>query len=60
MFGDQKDGSPVFRFNLNGAKVTVMFSASGVPGIKEKVRNILTESYGERFREEVQAYAQQQ
>ncbi len=55
-----KDGSPVFRFDMNGATVTVMFSESGMPGLKEKVRDILTESYGERLRDKVQALARQQ
>ena len=59
MFGSQKEGSPVFRFSINGSRVTVMFSEKGVPDVKEKVRDILTESYEERFRDKVQAYAQQ-
>ncbi len=55
-----KGGSPVFRINMKGATVTVMFSESGMPGLKEKVRDILTESYGERLRDKVQALARQQ
>lgn len=60
MYEEQKDGSPVFRLGINGSVVTVMFSEAGMPDVKKKVRDILTESYGERFRDKVQALARQQ
>lgn len=42
--------SPVFQLCINGTAVTVMFSESGMPDVKTKVRDILTESYEERLR----------
>ena len=52
--------SPVFQLCINGTAVTVMFSGSGMPDVKTKVRDILTESYEERLWEKVQGYARQQ
>ena len=45
----QKDDSPVLRLDINGSAVTVTFSASETPDIKDRVRDILTESYKERI-----------
>ena len=45
----QKDDSPVLRLDINGSAVTVKFSASETPDIKDRVRDILTESYKERI-----------
>ena len=54
MFDSQEENGPVFRFRAGGSEVTVMFSASGAPDVKEKIRDILTESYGERVMEGAQ------
>ena len=45
----QKDDSPVLQLEINGSAVTVSFSASETPDIKDRVRDILTESYKERI-----------
>lgn len=59
MFDSQEENGPVFRFHAGGSEVTVMFSTSGAPDVKEKIRDILTESYGERVMEGAQAHAQE-
>lgn len=56
MSKSQKDDSPVFQLNINGSAVTVTFSTSETPDIKARVRDILTESYGERVQNTVQTY----
>ena len=54
MYGSQKNIDPVFRVNVNGAAVTVRFSETEMPDIKTKIRDILTESYEERFQRKIQ------
>lgn len=46
--------NPVMRLRINDSAVTVMFSQSGEgeAGVKDKVRDILTEAYEERFQKE--------
>lgn len=46
--------SPVMRLHINDSTVTVMFSRNGEgeAGVKNKVRDILTEAYEERFQKE--------
>ncbi len=46
--------SPVMRLHINDSTVTVMFSQNGEgeAGVKNKVRDILTEAYEERFQKE--------
>lgn len=58
MYENRKDQDPVFRLRLSGTVVTVMFSNDGGPDVKTKIRDILMESFEERFREKVQAYIQ--
>ena len=58
MFEDQKNGSPVFRFDINGAAVTVRFSDTETADVKDKIREILTESYEERFQRNIQECVQ--
>ena len=52
--GNQKSIDPVFRLDVNGAVVTVRFSETEAPDIKTRIRDILTESYEERFQRKVQ------
>lgn len=42
---------------VSGRDVLVRFSGSGEPDVKNKVRDILTEAYEERFQRELSAYA---
>ena len=58
MSENQKNGSPVFRIDINGAVVTVRFSDTETADVKARVRDILTESYEERFQRTVQECAQ--
>ena len=58
MSGIQKKESPVFRLDVNGAVVTVRFSDTETEDVKARVRDILTESYEERFQRTVQECAQ--
>ncbi len=51
---NQKDVvNPAFQLPVNGNMVTVRFSMVESENIKEKVRDILTEAYEERFYKEV-------
>lgn len=52
--GSQKSTAPVFRLDVNGTVVTVRFSETEAPDIKTRIRDILTESYEERFQRKVQ------
>ena len=45
MSENQKNGSPVFRIDINGAVVTIRFSDTETADVKARVRDILTESY---------------
>ena len=54
MYGSQKSSGPVFRLDVNGTAVTVRFSETEIPDIKAKIRDILTESYEERFQRKIQ------
>jgi len=45
--------NPTFQLPVNGNIVTVRFSMEESENIKEKVRDILTEAYEERFYKEV-------
>ena len=58
MSENQKNGSPVFWIDINGAVVTVRFSDTETADVKARVRDILTESYEERFQRTVQECAQ--
>jgi len=46
--------NPIMRLRINDSAVTVMFSQNGEgeAGVKDKVRDILTEVYEERFQRE--------
>ena len=46
------DRNPVMRLHINSSAVTIMFSGSEGTDVKNKVRDILTEAYEERFRKE--------
>jgi len=50
--------SPVLRLNLKGAAVTVRFSDTETDDVKGRIRDILTESYEERFQRGIQECAQ--
>lgn len=50
--------SPVFRLNLKGAAVTVRFSDTETDDVKSRIRDILTESYQERFQRGIQECVQ--
>ena len=55
---NQEKTSPVFKLDINGTSVIVMFSNIETPDIKARVRDILTESYEERIQNTVQKYMQ--
>ena len=46
------DRNPVMRLHINSSAVTIMFSGSDGTDVKNKVRDILTEAYEERFQKE--------
>lgn len=46
------DKNPVMRLHINSSVVTIMFSGSEGAEVKNKVRDILTEAYEERFQKE--------
>jgi hypothetical protein len=46
------DRNPVMRLHINSSAVTIMFSGSEDTDVKNKVRDILTEAYEERFQKE--------
>lgn len=46
------DRNPVMRLHINSSAVTIMFSGSEGTDVKNKVRDILTEAYEERFQKE--------
>ncbi len=58
MSESSKNVSPVFRLNMNGAAVTVRFSDTETADVKARIRDILTESYEERFQRNIQECAQ--
>lgn len=58
MYESKKSGSSVFRLNINGAAVTVKFSDTETADIKDRIREILTESYEERFQRNIQECVQ--
>lgn len=58
MSGNPKNGSPVFRLDINGTVVTVRFSDTETADVKARIRDILTESYEERFKRTIQECAQ--
>lgn len=58
MSENKVNGSPVFRLNLKGAVVTVRFSDTETADVKNRIRDILTESYAERFQRDIQGCAQ--
>ena len=43
------DKNPVMRLYINSSAVTIMFSGDEGAEVKNKVRDILTEAYEERF-----------
>ena len=53
---NQENPSPVFKLDINGTSVIVTFSSIETPDIKDRVRDILTESYEERVQNTVQTY----
>jgi len=58
MSENSKTGSPVFRLDIGGAAVTVRFSDTETADIKARIRDILTESYEERFERDMKECAQ--
>lgn len=58
MSENQKNKNPIFRIDINGAAVTVKFSDTETAGVKARIRDILTESYEERFQRNIQECAQ--
>ncbi len=48
-----QDSSPVFRFHLNGMPITIRFSDTESQNIKDRIRDILTESYEERIQRQI-------
>jgi len=50
--------SPVLRLNLKGAAVTVRFRDTEMEDVKGRIRDILTESYEERFQRGIQECVQ--
>ena len=58
MSESRKNESPVFRLDINGVVITVRFSDTETADVKARVRDILTESYEERFQRMVQECAQ--
>lgn len=54
MAGKQKGDSPVFHVDVGGRAVTVRFSSTEAEDVKERIREILSESYGERLQESIQ------
>lgn len=53
MYENQKR-TPVFYFDIGGVIVTVEFSETETPDLKTRIRDILTESYEERFQKRIQ------
>lgn len=49
-----QDSSPVFRFRLGGSKITILFGDKESKDVKERIRDILTESYEERIQRQIQ------
>lgn len=58
MSENRTSGSPVFRLDIGGAAVTVRFSDTETTDVKVRIRDILTESYEERFQRNVQECTQ--
>lgn len=58
MSENNNSGNPVFRFDMGGAAVTVRFSDTETADVKDRIRDILTESYEERFQRSIQECAQ--
>lgn len=46
---DRSKMNPVFRLRINDANVVIRFSETESSGVKDRVREILTEAYEERF-----------
>ncbi len=46
---DRNKMNPVFRLRINDANVVIRFSETESFGVKDRVREILTEAYEERF-----------
>lgn len=58
MSENNNNGNPVFRLDIGGAAVMVRFSDTETTDIKDRIRDILTESYEERFQRSIQECAQ--
>ena len=58
MSESNKNRSPVFRLDIGGAAVTVRFSDTETADVKTGIRDILAESYEERFQRNIQECAQ--
>lgn len=54
----QKNKTPIFRIDINGAAVTIRFSDTETADVKARIRDILTESYEERFQRNIQECVQ--
>jgi len=52
------DENPVLQLRVNNSVVKVMFSRSDGMDVKNRVRDILTESYEERFQKEIMTCGQ--
>ena len=50
--------NPVMQLHVNASTVTVMFSDNGEADVKNRVRDIPTEAYEERFQRESLLYGQ--
>lgn len=58
MSENNNSGNPVFRLDISGAAVMVRFSDTETADVKERIRDILTESYEERFQRSIQECVQ--
>lgn len=53
---ENQDGSQVFKFHINGIPITILFGDTESKDVKSRIRDILTESYGERMQRQMQEY----
>ena len=58
MSENQKNENLIFKIDINGVAVTVRFSDTETVDVKARIRDILTESYEERFQRNIQECAQ--
>lgn len=58
MSENNNSGNPAFRLDIGGVAVTVRFSDTETADVKDRIRDILTESYEERFQRSIQECVQ--